>query len=151
MSRADLTPKQAAFVREYVKCGNASEAYRRAYDAGKMKPDVINVKAAELLKHGGVAVRLKEFQDKANEKAGVRLVDHLERMADLAKAAEQQGQFSAAIRAEELRAKASGLYTEKVEHLGKDGAALAPAIVIVPATSKDMDEWQAKHIGAAGK
>lgn len=33
----------------------------------------------------------------------------------------------------------------KVEHTGKDGAALAPAVVVVPATAADMESWQAKH------
>ena len=28
----NLTPKQAKFCREYIKCGNATEAYKKAYD-----------------------------------------------------------------------------------------------------------------------
>lgn len=42
-----LTIKQEAFARAYVETGNASEAYRRAYDAARMKPEVIAVKASE--------------------------------------------------------------------------------------------------------
>ena len=30
-----LTPKQSKFAEEYVNTGNASEAYRRAYDVGQ--------------------------------------------------------------------------------------------------------------------
>ena len=33
-----LTPKQEAFCLAYMETGNASEAYRRAYDADNMKP-----------------------------------------------------------------------------------------------------------------
>jgi phage terminase small subunit len=40
-----LTVKQENFCLAYMETGNASEAYRRAYNAGKMKPAVINVKA----------------------------------------------------------------------------------------------------------
>jgi len=54
----NLTPKQESFVAAYLKTGNASEAYRQAYNASKMKPEVIHVKACELLKSGNVAVRL---------------------------------------------------------------------------------------------
>jgi phage terminase small subunit len=57
-----LTPKQEAFAKAYVETGNASEAYRRAYDAENTKDNVIHVKAAELLKHGKVSVRIAELQ-----------------------------------------------------------------------------------------
>jgi len=43
-----LTPKQERFVQEYLATGNASEAYRRAYDAENMSSAVISVKACEL-------------------------------------------------------------------------------------------------------
>jgi phage terminase small subunit len=57
-----LTPKQEAFACAYIETNNASEAYRRAYNAGKMKPAVIHVKACELLKVGNVSVRVAELQ-----------------------------------------------------------------------------------------
>ncbi|MGU9998175.1 terminase small subunit, partial [Bordetella avium] len=37
-----LTPKQEAFALAYVETGNASEAYRRAYSAERMKPETVN-------------------------------------------------------------------------------------------------------------
>ena len=52
-----LTPKQNAFAVQYVATGNASEAYRRAYNATNMKRDTIHSRASELLKHGGIAAR----------------------------------------------------------------------------------------------
>lgn len=59
---AKLTPKQEAFCRFYIETGNASEAYRRAYNAEKMKDTTIHVKASELLADGKVAVRVAELQ-----------------------------------------------------------------------------------------
>ena len=47
-----LTIKQEAFARAYVETGNASEAYRLAYDAARMKPEVIAVKASEFCAPG---------------------------------------------------------------------------------------------------
>ena len=55
----NLTPKQEAFCLAYIETGNASEAYRRAYDAEKMKPPVINVKACQLLAEDKIAVRVR--------------------------------------------------------------------------------------------
>ena len=60
-----LTPKQSKFAEEYVNTGNASEAYRRAYDVAKTTSnEVIAVKASELLKNGNISVRVKELQIK---------------------------------------------------------------------------------------
>lgn len=63
-----LTPKQRKFAEEYVNTGNASEAYRRAYDVAETTSnDVIKVKASELLKSGNIAVTVKELQKKEAE------------------------------------------------------------------------------------
>ena len=45
----NLTPKQHAFCFAYMETGNATLAYRRAYDAQYMKPATVNRKAKELL------------------------------------------------------------------------------------------------------
>jgi len=63
-----LTPKQSKFAEEYVNTGNASEAYRRAYDVAETTSnEVIAVKASELLKNGNISVRVKELQTKEAE------------------------------------------------------------------------------------
>jgi phage terminase small subunit len=63
-----LTPKQRKFAEEYINTGNASEAYRRAYDVSETTSnDVIAVKASELLKNGNISVRVKELQKKEAE------------------------------------------------------------------------------------
>jgi len=131
-----LTAKQEAFIRAYLKCGNASEAYRQSYDAKGMKPETINKRASELLSEREIAGRIAAYQAKANERAGVTLADHLTRMAQLSEEAREVAQFSAAIRAEELRAKASGLYVERVEHSGS----LEPVIVTFSITGPRDDD-----------
>jgi len=63
-----LTPKQRKFAEEYVNTGNASEAYRRAYDVAETTSNnVIKVKASELLKNGNISVTVKELQKKEAE------------------------------------------------------------------------------------
>jgi len=63
-----LTPKQRKFAEEYVNTGNASEAYRRAYDVGPdTKMEVINVEGSRLLSDPNIALRVKELQTKEAE------------------------------------------------------------------------------------
>lgn len=57
-----LTAKQENFAQAVAGGMNQSDAYRSAYNAGKMKPDVVNVKASQLASDGKVAVRLQELK-----------------------------------------------------------------------------------------
>jgi phage terminase small subunit len=58
-----LTLKQERFAQAYVENGgNASDAYRTAYDSADMQPETIHVKACELVKHGKVSVRLDQLR-----------------------------------------------------------------------------------------
>ena len=60
-----LTPKQNKFAEEYVNTGNASEAYRRAYDVGAdTKLETIASKASHLLAEYNISTRVKELQRK---------------------------------------------------------------------------------------
>jgi phage terminase small subunit len=68
---ASLTIKQEAFCQAYIETGNASEAYRTAYAADKMKAEAIHVKASELLSNGKVSVRLKELQGEIKQRHNV--------------------------------------------------------------------------------
>lgn len=83
-----LTPKQEAFCKAYVETGNASEAYRAAYDCEKSKPATINRKAKEVLDNGKITARVAQLQ-KAHQKRHEVTVDsltkELEEARDLAK------------------------------------------------------------------
>jgi len=59
-----LTPKQEAFARAYVDCGNLSEAYRRSYDVGEdTKPETVWEAASRLGAQADVAARVAELED----------------------------------------------------------------------------------------
>lgn len=62
MPALSLTPKQEAFCQAYLETGNASEAYRRSYDASEMKEATINRKAKELTDNGKISARLSELR-----------------------------------------------------------------------------------------
>ena len=57
----DLTPKQEAFAQAYIETGNASEAYRRSYNASNMKEETVWRKAKEVMDNGKVTARLHEL------------------------------------------------------------------------------------------
>lgn len=57
-----LTPKQERFCTAYIETGNASEAYRLAYDAGRMSPASVNRSAKELTDHPKISARLAELR-----------------------------------------------------------------------------------------
>ena len=104
-----LTPKQEIFCLAYRKSGNASEAYRQAYDAGKMKPETINRTAKELLDNGKIAARLAELRAPAVETAQITLQGHLKDLAEIRDAAMASDNHGAAVSAEVARGKAPGL------------------------------------------
>ena len=117
-----LTHKREMFCLAYVETGNASEAYRRAYDTGKMKPESVNESASRLLADVKIVARLEQLRAPVRERAQITLESHLERLNHLSLMAEQAEQYSAAIKAEESRGKVSGLYVEKVDHTSSDGS-----------------------------
>ena len=128
---SELTAKQEAFCLAYIETGNASKAYRTTYDAENSKPTTITRNAKALLDNDNIATRLDELQRPVRERATLTLESHLERLKHLSNMAETAEQYSAAIKAEESRGKASGLYTDKKEITGKDGAALIPDTITI--------------------
>src|SRR5215468_10217190 len=69
MANNKLTPKQEAFILAYLETGNASEAYRRAYNASGMNAATINREAHSLLEHPKVAPRIRELQNHVTNQA----------------------------------------------------------------------------------
>lgn len=60
-----LTKKQEDFAQAYIRCGNATEAYKESYNASKMKPETIHENACRLLKNSKVEARINDLQQEA--------------------------------------------------------------------------------------
>ena len=116
-----LTPKQEAFCAAYLELGNATEAYKRAYNAVNMKPESIRVQAAKMLVRPNIALRIQEMRAPVVAAAQLTLDQHLRTLLELRDGALSAEKYSAAVTAEIARGKASGFYTEKVEHSGEIG------------------------------
>ena len=121
-----MTPKQEAFARSFVETGNASEAYRRAYDAKNMAENTVWKRASELLQNGVVAGRVKELQERAAKRTEIT-VQKLTEMTmkaytEAQRIAPTTGQMQTAsmIKASEFLGKLHGLVIERSEVTHKD-------------------------------
>ncbi len=108
-----LTQKQENFVLAYIETGNASEAYRRAYEADGMKPETVNVKASQLLRQDKIRIRLEELRKPVTVSAQLTLEQHLSDLEKLRELAKEEGKYGPAVQAEIARGKAAGLYVER--------------------------------------
>jgi phage terminase small subunit len=64
-----LTIKQENFITAYIETGNASKAYRTAYNADKMKDTTVNSRAYDLLKNSEITARIDQLKDELAKKA----------------------------------------------------------------------------------
>lgn len=115
----NITPKQEAFCLAFVETGNASEAYRRAYDAENMKPESINRKAKELIDNGKIAARLAVLREVHVERHNLTVDDLIAQLDEDRTFARDLKAPAAAITASMGKAKILGFLTDKIEHSGK--------------------------------
>lgn len=66
-----LSVKQENFCNYYIECGNASEAYRRAYSCKGWKDKSVWEKASSLLSDVKVQSRVAELQDELKKKSDI--------------------------------------------------------------------------------
>ena len=71
MAKASLTIKQEKFCNKYLECGNASEAYRYAYDCSKMSDNAIWNSASLLMDDPKVTQRIDSLKKHLAEAAGI--------------------------------------------------------------------------------
>lgn len=111
-----LTPKQERFAVLYLQLGNASEAYRRSYDAKGVKAESVNRLAYGVLKNVKVASRIEELRAALKVKAGTTLEELIEELQAAYKLAMTSTKsVSAAVSAVHVKAKLLGLDVKKVE------------------------------------
>ena len=78
-----LTMKQERFCQEFSISGNASEAYRRAYDTSKMKDATLRAAASALLKETKIADRIRELTQATLEEYAVTRERIIKELADI--------------------------------------------------------------------
>ena len=134
-----LTIKQEAFARAYVETGNASEAYRRSYNAENMQQITVTKRASELLARGDIAGMVKTIKDKIAAKNLVTvesLVHELEE-ARIAALTAESPQSAAAVSATMGKAKLMGLDKQILDLKSSDGS-------MTPRAALDVSKLSAK-------
>lgn len=112
-----MTPKQEHFARLYVETGNASEAYRQAYNAENMKPETVTNEAYKLLQDPDISAMVDDLKAEARQRHRVTVDDLLHELeqARAAALAAPTPQSSAAVSATMGKAKMLGLLVDKAE------------------------------------
>lgn len=115
-----MTPKQKAFVAEYLQSGNATAAYVKAYGVSTKSAEAA---ASRLLRNGKVSAEVARHQARAAERAELTAAAHIATLETLRDEARAANQYAAAITAETKRGEVAGLYVKRREDVTK----LSPA------------------------
>ena len=107
-----LTPKQQKFVDNIVSGKNPSEALRDAYPTN-MTPKEISIQAQKVLKLPNVHLAIEEKRKEQQQKLIYTAEDSFRNLKFAQEKAIEQGNMNAYLKAEELKGKLLGLYTEK--------------------------------------
>lgn len=110
-----MTARRRKFCELYLQnqtTDGAVKAYREAY-RNKGSFETTKRDAMRLLKDEKIREYIDGIRKETARRMGITLEQHLLRLEELGRKAEESGQYSAAISAETQRGKASGLYVEQ--------------------------------------
>ncbi|MBQ2219589.1 MAG: terminase small subunit [Elusimicrobia bacterium] len=108
-----LTPKQQKFVDNIVSGKNPSEAYKEAYNTENSSKETIKVNAQKLLTDTNISLTIEQKKAKIEEELIYTAKDSFLNLNFAQEKAIEQGNIQAYLKAEELKGKLLGLYTEK--------------------------------------
>lgn len=131
-----LTPKQENFCLAYLETGNASEAYRRAYDASKMSVGAINVEACELLDNPKIALRLAELREPIMKRHAITVDDLLAELEEARQLAMGTESAAPAVAATMGKAKLLGYDKQMIDVTSKGESISAPTRIVIEAAVK---------------
>lgn len=109
-----LTPKQQKFCDEIVRGTNPMQAYINAYNPNYDKKD-ISKQAQEALKRPLVKQEIARQREELSNELKYSVKDSFYSLLYAQQMAEEQKNIQAWLKAEELKGKLLGLYTEKIK------------------------------------
>lgn len=117
-----FTDKMELFCLAYVETGNASEAYRRAYNTTNMAEKTAQREGYNTLQKPQVQARIEELRNKVMERHEITVDTLLAELEEARVLGKETGKASAMVSASMGKAKLLGLDKQIVELTGKDGA-----------------------------
>ena len=125
-----LTPKQEAFCLAYIETGNATEAYKMAYDVKTMSDNAIGVESCRMIDSPKISLRLKELREPIIARHGVTVDSLINELEEARQIALESAQSSAAVSATMGKAKITGYDKQVVDHISSDNSMTPKAVVI---------------------
>lgn len=121
-----LTPQREHFARLVVRGYTQAEAYRRSFNTRPgSAPSTAWVEGSKLANNPQVRQRIDELTAEAAKRAAVSRESMLLEMAQNRDLALDAGEIGPAVTSSRDRARVAGLLVDRLEHTGKDGAAIA--------------------------
>ena len=108
----NLTPKQRKFVEEVASGKNQSEAYRTAFNAGKMSAASIAKEASKLMADPHITPMLRQLRTQVTVRLQYDTEQAMQEADSAFKQAMSLGQPAAAVSAVTLKAKLKGLFNQ---------------------------------------
>ncbi|MNN61570.1 Terminase small subunit [compost metagenome] len=117
-----FTDKMELFCLAYVETGNASEAYRRAYNTTNMAEKTAQREGYNTLQKPQVQARIEELRNKVMERHEITVDTLLAELEEARLMGKETGKAAAMVSASMGKAKLLGLDKQVVELTGKNGA-----------------------------
>lgn len=124
---SDITVKQEMFCQLYVDLGNASEAYRQAYNS-KAKPESVHVNASKVLSAAKVSLRVAELRKELEEGSLWSRVDSIKTLKAIAKGDDPEAKPSDKVNAVKVINAMHGWDKQVIDHRSTDGS-MTPKII----------------------
>jgi hypothetical protein len=105
-----------------MESGNASQAYRHAYNTKNMKPESVNRTAFELLNSRKIASRVERERERMARQTELSQADVVKMLTEDRALARELGQSAAAVAASVHLAKLAGLYVERSDTTTREAA-----------------------------
>lgn len=117
---AGLTIKQEKFCMVYIETGNASEAYRQAYNCKNMSANAIKNEAYKMLESPDISLTVENLKKEHSNRHKLTVDDLVKELEEARQAAlnAETVQSSAAVGATMGKAKLLGLVVDKVDAKG---------------------------------
>ena len=136
-----LTPKQENFCLAYLETGNASEAYRRAYQPMRMTDKSVNEKGSQMLAMVKIQSRLGELREPILKRHAITVDDLLAELEEARQLAMGTESAAPAVAATMGKAKLLG-YDKQMIDVTSKGESIAPSRIEIVAPSMDKDSGQ---------
>lgn len=145
-----LKPKHQRFVERVAAGDLPTDVYADIWERHNDDRTRVSVAACNLLRHEGVRAWLRAMREAGVENGNFTLQAHLSELEHIKNRALERNNFGAAVRAEELRGKAMGLYVERYQDTGTaDSESLLENVGKI--FGSEMKKMAMQRLGIGGK